>query len=61
MVYVQEEQKDFKSGTRQNQVTMTAMAGVTTLGIIVYLFLNCLQKIRDKTTLKKVIIEDTEI
>lgn len=45
---MKEEEKDFKSGTRQNQITMTAMVVAITLGIVVYLLLNCLKDIRDK-------------
>ena len=49
IIYVQEEVevKDFQSGIRQEQVTMTAMVGVMTLGIFSYMLLSCLLDMRD--------------
>lgn len=40
---------------------MTAMAGFITLGIIIYLIINCIEALRLKTNKKKIVIDDTEI
>ena len=40
---------------------MTAMAGFMTLGIVSYLILSCVTKMRDEANAKKVVVEDTEI
>ena len=37
------------------------MAGFMTLGIISYLILSCVVRMRDEANAKKVVVEDTEI
>lgn len=63
IIYVEEEVevKDFKSGTREEQVTMTAMAGFMTLGILSYCTLSWLVRMRDDSNASKVEIDETEV
>lgn len=42
-------------------MTITAMAGFITLGIIIYLIINCIEALRLKANQKKIVIDDTEI
>lgn len=40
---------------------MTVMVAVITCGIVSYLFLNCIESIRDKANAKHILVEDTDI
>ncbi len=61
VVYVKEDKKNFKSGTRQDQITMTVLIAVIVSGISAYLLLNCIQNVRGKANMKSIKIDDTEI